>query len=60
MEKKTIVAKTFEQSVEIERELINQGFHFLKTEGKRVMYYRNTLRDICRADIYMAFWGSNC
>ena len=52
----TITAETYEQSVEIEKELLKHGFRFLKVEGKRMTYHRSTLRTVSRIDVYMKFW----
>ena len=52
----TIIAETYEQSVEIEKELLAQGFRFLKVEGRRMMYSRSTLKDIGRVYVLMKFW----
>lgn len=52
----TITAETYEQSVKIEKELLDQGFRLLKIEGRRMMYSRNTLKGISRTDVFMKFW----
>lgn len=52
----TITAETYEQSVQIEKSLLAQGFQLLKIEGRRMMYSRSTRKDISRVDVLMKFW----
>lgn len=53
----TITANTHDQFLEIEKELLAQGFSLITIEGKRMMYDKWQRGQQSRTDIFMKFWN---